>query len=371
MRPFHFEVHAIVDVELTNLCGANCSFCPRDATPHQGTMRPEIFAKALERVIEYRRQRDFAIALRGVEPTTQPAVSFCGLGDQVLNRHLSDYISAAHDSDLGVVVNTNAQRLDRTNSQALLDAGVDIVMVNGGEIGERYEEVYELPFEQTERNVRGFLDLAEDPKQLCITLVEHDHDPERVAAVRAHWEALGVHRFRHLELINRGGTLEHTHPDYATHPHAAAARRLLSADDALCAAPSLFPFIAYDGRYLLCGSDWEREVVLPTIFELSILEVLAHKDRVLMAGCDVCDGCNHHPHNRVADMVGAVHADEATPDELDELVTHLRDSSAFVRRTYEGLPEPSEPRRETANRRLIPVRVLDDDPVAVESVPSR
>jgi MoaA/NifB/PqqE/SkfB family radical SAM enzyme len=362
MAGFEFKVHAIVDVELTNLCGANCSFCPRDATPHLGVMRPEIFAKALERVIEYRRQRDFAIELLGSPRTAPPAVSFCGLGDQVLNRHLTDYIAAAHDSDLGVVVNTNAQRLDRAHSQALLDAGVDVVMVNGGEIGERYEAVYELPFEQLERNVRDFLDLTPDPERLCITLVEHDRDPDRVAAVRAHWTAVGVRRFRHLTLINRGGTLEHTHPDYATHPHAAAARRLLSADDALCAAPSLFPFIAYDGRYLLCGSDWTRAVVLPTIFDLSIHEVLRHKDDVVRNGCDVCDGCNHHPHNKVADMIGAVEAGDATPDDLEALVDRLRRSSAFVRQSYDGVP-PAPP---IDGRRRIPVRVLDESDAGCE-----
>ena len=44
--------------------------------------------------------------------------------------------------------------------------------------------------------------------------------------------------------------LEHTHPDYASHPYLDEARRLLAAEHALCAAPFAFPFIAYDGRYL-------------------------------------------------------------------------------------------------------------------------
>ena len=32
-----------VDIELTNRCNAKCHFCPRDQTPHEGLMSPEVF----------------------------------------------------------------------------------------------------------------------------------------------------------------------------------------------------------------------------------------------------------------------------------------------------------------------------------------
>jgi hypothetical protein len=35
-----------IDIELTNNCNAACSFCPRDATPHEGLMRPEVFERS-------------------------------------------------------------------------------------------------------------------------------------------------------------------------------------------------------------------------------------------------------------------------------------------------------------------------------------
>ena len=34
-----------LDIEPTNRCNANCYFCPRDQTPHQGLMSPEVFAR--------------------------------------------------------------------------------------------------------------------------------------------------------------------------------------------------------------------------------------------------------------------------------------------------------------------------------------
>ena len=36
----------VVDIEPTNRCNAKCYFCPRDATPHQGLMTPEVFGHA-------------------------------------------------------------------------------------------------------------------------------------------------------------------------------------------------------------------------------------------------------------------------------------------------------------------------------------
>ena len=43
-----------IDIELTNRCNAKCHFCPRDQTPHQGLMSPEVFEQALHRAVEYR-----------------------------------------------------------------------------------------------------------------------------------------------------------------------------------------------------------------------------------------------------------------------------------------------------------------------------
>ena len=55
-----------IDIELTNACNAKCSFCPRDNMPAIGTMKPDIFYKAVE---------------RGLELPTNTTFGFCGTGD--------------------------------------------------------------------------------------------------------------------------------------------------------------------------------------------------------------------------------------------------------------------------------------------------
>ena len=46
----------VIDIEVTNRCNAKCHFCPRDETPHEGLMTPEVFDQALRRAEEYRRR---------------------------------------------------------------------------------------------------------------------------------------------------------------------------------------------------------------------------------------------------------------------------------------------------------------------------
>lgn len=303
-------------------------------------MKPEVFEQTLIHVVEYAHLRD---ELRVDAPPVHSGISFCGLGDQLLNPHLDDYMQMTADAGLGVTVNTNAYLLDEDHSLALVDVNA-MLYVNGGEIGADYERVYGLPFDRIERNVANFLELAGPDNQLTIVLVDHDRDSDHVANVRAHWESVGVTRFMTLDLINRGGALADTHDSYATHPYRVAAEDRLAEHDLRCGAPIFFPFVAYDGRYLLCSSDWKREVVLPTVFDCSIAALMEEKLALLDAGCDVCEGCTHHPRNAVADLL-------ATAGDVDDYVEQAAGRTDIFR---SGAAHYRE-RAGSAARRRIPV----------------
>ena len=352
------QVESVVDVELTSRCGASCSFCPRDQTPHQGVMDPAVFARALGRVADYAQAR----AELGGPTARRSGISFCGLGDQLLNPHLNDYIRMTREAGLGVVVNTNAQLLDEKRSRALIDAGAARVFVNGGALGDEYRAIYGLPFERMERNVRVFLDIAGDDCELVVVLVDHDRDATRVERVREHWQSVGVTHFLTLDLLNRGGSLEHTHEPYGAHAWIDAAVQRLDGRDLRCGAPAFFPFVAYDGRYLLCSSDWNREVVLPTVFDCSIEELMAEKLAILDAGCHVCEQCNHHPRNAVADLLAAADGGFATAADVDEYVERVAAATEVMRvsvRHYRERAVVSASR----GRRRIPVRVSGATPI--------
>ena len=159
-------LEGVVDIELTNRCNAHCGFCPREQTPHQGLMEPEVFAQALARVVEVREQaRSFWQGCRGV--------SFSGLGDQLLHPHVARYVGSVRDVGLEIDVNTNGALLDAERGRQLLDAGVTRVLVNAGEIGAAYEPLYGLPFERVRENVRRFVAMSEGRCEFYVVLVDH------------------------------------------------------------------------------------------------------------------------------------------------------------------------------------------------------
>ncbi len=43
-----------IDIEITNRCNARCRFCPRDLTPHEGLVSPDVLDESLRQAIAYR-----------------------------------------------------------------------------------------------------------------------------------------------------------------------------------------------------------------------------------------------------------------------------------------------------------------------------
>ncbi len=314
----------VVDIELTNRCNARCGFCPRDETPHQGLMAPEVLARALARAVELNDAPVPALRIR--------EVSFCGLGDQLLNPDVARYVRATRDAGLEVAVNTNAALLDAERGARLLDAGVTRLFVNAGEIGADYEAVYGLPFERVHRNVRRFAAMAEDRCELYVVLVDHRRDDEHIHEVERFWREQGVVRFFRLDLLNRGGSLDLEGMDFERAPQHAEALDRLGATGSVhgCLGPFAFPFIGYDGRYYLCSSDWRKEAAVGDVFDASILEVVARKLELVRSRQLVCHGCNHDAVNRLTARLAERDAGLVGEDEVDQLAADLADQAAGI-----------------------------------------
>ena len=94
-----------VDIEPTNRCNAKCYFCPRDATPHQGLMTPEVFEQSLGRCDELRTK------LRALG-RPELKISLCGLGEPLLNRHTPSFVRQVRDEGFDCTMSSNAALLD-------------------------------------------------------------------------------------------------------------------------------------------------------------------------------------------------------------------------------------------------------------------
>jgi MoaA/NifB/PqqE/SkfB family radical SAM enzyme len=342
-------VQFVIDMEVTNRCNAKCHFCPRDRTPHQGLMSPEVFEAGLGRAVEY---RSTVAAPAGDDMR----VSLCGLGEPLLNRHVVEYTRQARAAGFSVVMSSNGSLLDERRSAALLEAGLQQILVNVGEEGDDYEEVYQLPFERTLENVVRFNEMSAGACEVIVVLVDHRSDPEHVARMRQYWADHGIEQAITYEIMNRGGSLFVDHMQYEHYPELRKARALLAASvgTPLCGAPFGYLFVGYDGQYYLCCSDWEKQTPMGSVFDKSFVDVAQDKLDLVVSRDPVCRTCNHDPINRLTQELRAEAGGDAPPGAADEVLARITADNAVVERVVQqlGLQVPAVP----PARRLIPVR---------------
>jgi MoaA/NifB/PqqE/SkfB family radical SAM enzyme len=341
----------VIDMEVTNRCNAKCHFCPRDRTPHQGLMSPEVFAAGLQRAVEFRS----AIAEPGGD---QVRVSLCGLGEPLLNRHVVDYCRQARAEGFSVVMSSNGSLLDERRSEAVLAAGLQQILINVGEEGDDYEEVYQLPFERTLQNVVRFNEMAAGKCEVVVVLVDHRGDPQHLDRMRGYWAAHGIRQAVTYEIMNRGGSLFVDHMQYEHYPELTEARTRLAAAVGvpLCGAPFGYLFVGYDGQYYLCCSDWEKQTPMGSVFDKSFVDVAQAKLDLVVSRDPVCRTCNLDPVNRLTEELRAEAQGDVPAGSADQVLAKISADNGVVEGVLNqlGLKVPPTPQ----SRRLIPVRAV-------------
>jgi MoaA/NifB/PqqE/SkfB family radical SAM enzyme len=312
-----------LDIEPTNRCNANCYFCPRDQTPHQGLMTTETFDQALTRAIEFRE-------LARSKFDAEMKVNLCGLGEPLLNRQTPDFVRKIRTAGFECSVSSNGALLNEVRGRALLDAGLQGIEINVGEEGEDYERLYGLPFEKTCENVIRFNEMAAADGGNCqvrVVLVDHRRDSDHIAKMKRFWRERGIKHFMPLDIMNRAGALFVDEMQYTSFPEHAEAEARLRARGAepVCAAPFILLFIGYDGQYYLCCSDWKKEVPLGSVFDTSFLAITHQKFEHVISRDPICRTCNWDPVNRLTEELRARAAGEpgkggSIDDFVDELI---------------------------------------------------
>lgn len=345
-----------VDLEVTNRCNAKCHFCPRDQTPHQGLMTPEVFEQSLARAVEFR-----ALALDRLQLDVR--VSLSGLGEPLLNRNVVDYVRQVRAAGLECGMSSNGALLDEERSRALLDAGLQRIFLNVGEKDEDYESIYQLPFERTCENVIRFAKMAGEQCDVFVVLVDHRGDRDHLQDMQRFWKDRGIENFWQFDIMNRGGALFVDHMQFESLPQSTEARSLLGSDDQLplCGAPFGYLFIGYDGHYYLCCSDWKKEVPLGSVFETSFQAIVQPKLERVLSREPICKSCNLDPLNQLTDELRAIDDGVVAPGRRQQLVDELAERSEAVLHWIEALdPGASDAARRATRttRRRIPVTAL-------------
>jgi len=350
-------VNINIDIEATNRCNAVCHFCPRDATPHQGHMSMATFDQTLYRALEFQgtRRQDSSLDV-------QLRPNICGLGEPLINPNTPEFIRKIRVAGFkSCGMSSNGALLNERRGNAILEAGVTSVNINISDLGEEYERIYNLPYEETRDNIIRFIGNSGADCEVQIVLVNHREDPEHTARMEDFWRSHGVTHFMKYDVINRGGALFVDHMQYEQFAERRAAERLMdeSGRKWICPVPYLSVFIGYDGLYYLCCSDWKKEAPMASVFEASILAISEQKLHHVTSREPVCRSCNHDPLNAVTDKIRAVKAGDASQADLDQMVeTFTRESDASFRAVasaMEFVPQVRPSHLEIKGKRLIPV----------------
>lgn len=342
-----------LDIEMTNRCNADCYFCPRDQTPHQGLMSAEVFARTLERAVELRE-----VLAETTERELQ--ISLCGLGEPLLNPRTIDSVALVREAGFRCAVASNGSLLSEDKSRRLLDAGIQEIDLNVGEQGEEYERIYGLPFDRTLENVIRFAEMADGRCQVNIVLVDHREDAAHRETMMEFWRSHGLDDFVVFPLINRGGSLAVERMRYDDAAMIAGARALVAGeiDRPICMGPFVFLFVGYDGHHYLCCSDWKKEVTLGTVFDKSFVDVLGPKLDAVRTRANVCHSCSLDPTNALVDLMRQQDAGTIEQPWFDARVRTTVSDTREVETIIDSL-SPGLTTGRTApaeNRRLIPVR---------------
>ncbi len=346
-----------IDIEATNRCNAVCHFCPRDATPHQGHMTMATFDQALHRAVEFRESnRPSATSDLLINP------NICGLGEPLINPNTPAFIQKVREAGFkSCGMSSNGALLDERRGNAILEAGVTSVNINISDLGEDYERIYNLPYEETRDNIVRFIKDSGEGCEVQIVLVNHRKDPDHTTRMEEFWRSHGVTHFMKYDVINRGGALFVDHMQYEKFAERREAERLMeeSGHQWICPVPYLSLFIGYDGLYYLCCSDWKKEAPLASVFEASILAISEQKLLHVTSREPVCRSCNHDPLNAVTDKIRAVNAGETSPADLDEMIATFSSQSAAsfaaVESAIKLVPQVRPSHLEARGKRLIPI----------------
>jgi MoaA/NifB/PqqE/SkfB family radical SAM enzyme len=342
-----------IDIEPTNRCNAKCHFCPRDQTPHQGLMSPEVFSQSLRRAVEY---RDLALEKMGHDAN----VNLCGLGEPLLNRHTPDFVRQARDVGFEVAMSSNAALLNEQRGRELLDAGLQTILINVGAEGGEYESVYQLPFDKTRDNVARFVEMAEPECSVQVVLVNYRQDLAYTRKMERYWRQYGVNAFVRYDVINRGGALFVDHMQFESYRQLAKARETLASRGAgipLCGAPFAYLFIGYDGQYYLCCSDWKKETPMGSVFDESFRSVTERKLSYVTSRSPVCRTCNHDPINRLTEALKASDEGRAEPGSDERVLESILEDDQHVHEILDGLDVAVPNHAPAPPRQRIPIRV--------------
>jgi MoaA/NifB/PqqE/SkfB family radical SAM enzyme len=248
-----------VQIQTVTGCNAGCVFCPNGKTersiPFGRLMDRGLFHSVADQCLELGVRR-FTLYL---------------MNEPLLDRHLPEriaYISARIREPRLTKVTTHGGLLTREMAQRLLDAGLDKLKVSIQSVDpSRYRRLMHLPLERTLKNIDRFLELKAKggyvKPRLEIITVDSVQTRDELPAIRRYWRQRGIKL--HIEAVEN--RIDHR----GIRDSAIGVDRLVPFS--WCRRLMQQIFILYDGRMVLCCSDWEQESIVGDLTSERVADV--------------------------------------------------------------------------------------------------
>ena len=242
-------------VEPSSYCNLRCVMCPQSMPrPHlKGHMEWDLFTRIIDEA------RDFVYD-----------INLHHTGEATLNRRLPDMIAYARNAGIYTRLHTNGTLLKEELSEALIDAGLDLISFSfDGFEKETYESIrVNAKFEKTLGNIVNFLKIKQQKgSKTPYTILEVIHlneklrpdSPERFTFERQ-FKGLPLDEFIVKEPHNWAGSFDRS--GYAV---------------GHVFSPCTFPWYAlvihWDGRVAPCPQDFYCDLLMGNVREKTIREI--------------------------------------------------------------------------------------------------
>jgi len=233
-----------VQIQTVTGCNGRCVFCPNGKTQRKIPMGRQMNGKL------FRSVADQCLAL-GVRRFTLYLMN-----EPLLDRKLPEriaYISARINKPQYTKITTHGGLLTEDMARRLLDAGLDKLKISVQSINpETYRHIMNLPLERTLKNIDRFLGFKEKGgyrrPRLEIVTVDSIQTRDELPEIRRYWQERKIKL--HIEPVEN--RIDHRE----IRETAVGTGRLVPFT--WCRRLTEQVFVLYDGRMVLCCSDWEQ-----------------------------------------------------------------------------------------------------------------
>ncbi len=246
-----------ITIEITNRCDVDCIYCPRRTMVRKkGNMELDFFKDIIDQCRGYIN-----------------IVRFLGLGEPILHPELNKMIQYCRDNGVATRVFTNANTLNQTKGEMLIDTGLDEIQIGfDGTTKKTYEALKRHGnYEQVKQNIEQFLALkrkkgAEKP----FTVVKMIYTPQTENEIEDYltqWspiaDSVEIHPFSGL------GGLVNSVDEVADKTY----RDELSVRELPCTSLWSQQVVWWNGDVVPCVVDYDGECILGNLKKDTLKEI--------------------------------------------------------------------------------------------------